>query len=179
MYLRRAFPERVTRCFRAVDTMDADALAEHFASEATLRLPGTSRIAGRAAIRTAFVQFSLEVEELRHEPVTLWTAGNLSVLDADVTFTLADQTVTTFPVTYSIRWAGDLIEEASVSIYLEARTAVALSVFQRAQVSTPVSAINNPATPAITPITGNIILRAMKNRELSTSAISSKPSPRS
>ena len=40
-------------------------------------------------------------------------------------------------------------------------------------------AIPTPATPAITPSTGNMPLREMKYSELSTSPISSSPSPRS
>jgi len=47
------------------------------------------------------------------------------------------------------------------------------------QASNPVAARTVPVSPAMTPSTGNIFLREMKNRELNTRAISSIPSPRS
>jgi hypothetical protein len=77
------------------------------------------------------VQLSLDVDELHHDPVVLWTAGSVSLLEADVTLTLADRTTIAFPATYSIRWAEGLIEEASVNLYLESRMAVAMSAFDR------------------------------------------------
>ena len=46
-------------------------------------------------------------------------------------------------------------------------------------IKNPVMAIPTPATPAMTPSTGNMPLRAMKYSELSTSPISSNPSPTS
>jgi hypothetical protein len=122
---------RVQKCFRVLDTLDADAIASFFATGATVRLQGASPIPGRAAIRKALVQLSLDVDELHHDAVTLWTAGNLSVLEADVTVTLGDRTTIAFPATYSIRWSEGLIEEASVNVYLESRMAVAMSAFDR------------------------------------------------
>jgi len=122
---------RVRKCFRVLDSLDADRLASYFSAGATVRLAGASPIVGRAAIRKAFVQLSLDVDELHHDPVTVWTAGSLSVLEADVTLTLGDRTTIAFPATYSIRWDGSLIEEASVNMYLESRMAVAMSAFDR------------------------------------------------
>jgi hypothetical protein len=132
-YLPEFLQKRVRKCFGVLDTLDADAVAVFFAAGATVRLAGASPISGRAAIRKALVQLSLDAEELHHHQVTLWTAGNLSVLEADVTVTLADRTTIAFPATYSIRWAEGLIEEASVNLYLESRMAVAMSMFDRIQ----------------------------------------------
>jgi SnoaL-like protein len=125
------FQLRVKKYFRALDTLDADVAASFFSTGATVRLAGASPISGRAAIRKALVQLSLDVDELHHDPVSLWTAGSLSVLEADVTLTLGDRTTITFPATYSIRWREGLIEEASVNLYLESRMAVAMSAFDR------------------------------------------------
>lgn len=88
---------------------------------------------GRAAIRRALVQFSLDVDDLRHSTVQLWTAGNLSVFEADMTLTLADRTSLAFPVTHVLRWVDGLIDDARVNIYLESRIAVAMSAFGRLQ----------------------------------------------
>lgn len=125
------FQTRVKKYFRLLDTLDADAAASFFATGATVRLAGASPISGRAAIRKALVQLSLDVDELHHDPVMLWTAGSLSLLEADVTLTLGDRTTIAFPATYSLRWAEGLIEEASVNLYLESRLAVAMSAFDR------------------------------------------------
>ena len=125
------FQTRVKKYFRLLDTLDADAVASFFATGATVRLAGASPISGRAAIRKALVQLSLDVDELHHDPVSLWTAGRLSVLEADVTVTLGDRTIVAFPATYSIWWTEGLIEEASVNLYLESRMAVAMSAFDR------------------------------------------------
>jgi hypothetical protein len=121
----------VKRYFGALDTLDADAVASFFAVGATVRLPGLAPILGRAAIRRALVQFSLDVDDLRHAPVQLWTAGNLSVFEADMTLTFAGRTALAFPVTHIIRWVDGLIGEARVNVYLESRMAVALSAFDR------------------------------------------------
>jgi len=130
-YLPESLQMRVKKYFRVLDTLDADAAASFFSAGAAVRLAGALPISGRAAIRKAFVQLSLDVDELHHHPVTVWTAGSLSVLEADVTVTLGDRTTITFPATYSIRWAEGLIEEASVNLYLESRLAVAMSAFDR------------------------------------------------
>jgi SnoaL-like protein len=126
-----ALRQRVTTYFGALDRLDADEVASFFAREATVRLPGAAPILGRTAIRKAMVQFSLNVDELHHEPVELFTAGDLSVFEADMTLNLADHTALSFPVTHIIRWVDGLIEQTAVNIYLESRLAVALSAFDR------------------------------------------------
>jgi hypothetical protein len=130
-------PARVKKYFGALDTLDADAVASFFAVGATVRLPGLAPISGRAAIRRALVQFSLDVDDLRHAPVQLWTAGDLSVFEADMTLTLAGRTTLAFPVTHIIRWVDGLIDDARVNVYLESRMAVALSAFDRARTVQP------------------------------------------
>jgi len=126
-----SLPARARTYFGALDTLDADAAASFFAAGATVRLPGLAPILGRAAIRRALVQFSLDVDDLRHAPVQLWTAGNVSVFEADMKLTLADRTTLAFPVTHIIRWVDGMIAEARVNIYLESRVAVAISAFDR------------------------------------------------
>ena len=122
---------RVKTYFDALDTLDADAVASFFAVGATVRVPGLAPILGRAAIRRALVQFSLDVDDLRHTPVQLWIARNLSVFEADMTLTLADGTKLALPVTHIIRWVDGMIDEARVNLYLESRMAVAMSAFDR------------------------------------------------
>lgn len=128
-------PAHVRRYFAALDTLDADAVASFFGSSATVRLPGLAPIFGRAAIRRALVQFSLDVDDLRHAPVQLWTAGNLSVFEADMTLTLAGRAVLAFPVTHVMRWMNGLIHEARVNVYLESRMALAMQRFALTGVS--------------------------------------------
>ncbi len=124
---------RVGRYFRVLDSLDADAVAALFTNAGVIRLPGAGPLTGRAAIRKAMVKLSLSVEELHHELVSLWSAGNLAVLEADVSLTLTDGTTIAFPATYSVRCVDGLIAEASASVYLESRLAVAMSWFDRAR----------------------------------------------
>jgi hypothetical protein len=63
--------------------------------------------------------------------VQLWTDGNLSVFEADMTLTLAGHTTLAFPVTHILRWVDGLIDEARVNVYLESRMAVAMSAFEQ------------------------------------------------
>jgi len=100
-----------------------------FAADAVVRLPGVAPIEGREAIRKALVQLSLCIDDLHHEPVQLWIAGNLTVFEADIALTLADHTALMIPVTHTIRWAAGMIQEARVNVYLESRLALALSTF--------------------------------------------------
>ena len=122
---------RVRKFFGALDALDADAVAAFFAPAAVVRVAGAAPIAGRTAIRKALVEFMLEVEDLRHEPVQVWTSGDLSVFEADMTLTLSGRTPLTFPITHIIRWAGGFIEHVRVSVYLESRLALAMSNFDR------------------------------------------------
>ncbi|MGO4881576.1 MAG: nuclear transport factor 2 family protein [Bryobacteraceae bacterium] len=122
---------RVKRYVGALEALDADAVASFFAADAVIGLPGLSPIAGRAAIRRALVQLSLEADDLRHAPVELWTAGSLSIFEADMTLRLASGATLAFPVTHVIRWVGGLIHEARVNVYLESRLAIAMSAFDR------------------------------------------------
>jgi hypothetical protein len=126
-----SLPARVRTYFNALDSLDADDVASFFAPEATVYLAGAEPIVGRAAIRKALVQVSLDVDDLHHESVQLWSAGNLSVFEADMTVTLADHTVLSIPVTHIIRWINGMIEEARVNVYLESRLALAMSAFDR------------------------------------------------
>lgn len=130
-----SLPARVKRYFGALDTLDADAVASFFATGASVRLPGLAPILGRAAIRRALVQFSLDVDDLSHAPVQLWTAGSLSIFEADMTLTFAGRPPLAFPVTYIMRWVDGLIDEARVNVYLESRMALALSAFDRVRKS--------------------------------------------
>ncbi len=123
----------MNRYFSALDALDADSVASFFAAGATVRLPGLAPILGRAAIRRALVQFSLDVDDLRHAPVELWTARGLSVFDADMTLTLAGRAPLTFPVTHIIRWVDGLIDEVRVNAYMESRMALAMSAFDHAR----------------------------------------------
>lgn len=126
-----SLPARVKRYFSALDHLDADMAASFFAAGATLRLPGLAPIVGRPAIRRALVEFSLDVDELRHAPVQLWTARNLAVFEADMTLTFVGRTSLAFPVTHIIRWVDGFIDDVRVNVYLESRMAVALSAFER------------------------------------------------
>jgi hypothetical protein len=151
---------RIKGYFGALDTLDADAAASFFAVGATARVPGLAPILGRAAIRRVLVQFLLDVDDLSHAPVQLWTAGNLSVFEADMTLTLVDRTTIAFPVTYIIRWVNGLIEEARVNVYLESRMAVAVSAFDRARQAVP-PYLSHKSIGLLTPArrNGNSILR--------------------
>lgn len=126
-----SLPVRVGSYFKALEALDADAASAFFAPDAEVRLPGLAPIAGRAAIRRALVQLSLDVDGLGHAPVQLWSAGNLSVFEADMTLTLPGGATLQFPVTHVLRWGHGFIEDAQVDVYLESRMAVALSAFDR------------------------------------------------
>jgi hypothetical protein len=134
---------RVKKCFSAAESLDADATASFFAVGATLMLPGLAPITGRSAIRSVLIQLSLDADELRHALVQLWTAGSVCIYEADATLTLSDGTVIAFPVTYIIRWANGLIQEARVNVYLESRMAVAMSAFDRLRMAP--CALSRPA----------------------------------
>ncbi len=138
-----ALPARLKKCLGAMDFLDADTVITFFAAGAVLRVAGLKPIVGRAAIRRALVQFLLEVEELRHVPVQVWTAGGFSIFEADITMTLSDHSTFAFPATYIMRWAGGLIEDARVDVYLESRLAVAMSTFDRLRF--PQAALRRPA----------------------------------
>ncbi len=134
---------RVKKCFSMLETLDADATASFFAAGATLKLPGLAPITGRSAIRSALIQLSLDADELRHALVQLWTASSVCIYEADATLTLSDGTVIGFPVTYIIRWANGMIQEARVNVYLESRMTVAMSAFDRLRMAP--CALSRPA----------------------------------
>ena len=102
-----------------------------FCRERNGQAAGHRADSGRSAIRRALVQFSLDIDDLRHAPVQLWSAGNVSVFEADMMLTLADHTTLAFPVTHIFHWVDGMIDDARVNVYLESRLAVAMSAFDR------------------------------------------------
>jgi SnoaL-like domain len=126
-------PARVRRCFRALDTLDATSVTAFFAEGAALRLPGIRPIRGSAAIRKALAHLFAAVGELRHESLSLRSGESIVVFQADLKMRLACGMAFSFPATYTMRWNAGLIEEASITIYLESRMTGALWAFDRLQ----------------------------------------------
>ncbi len=120
-----------TQFFATLDTLDVDAIAAFYAPHAAVQLPGGPVITARAAIRQALLRFSLAVDDLRHECIQLWSGGELTIFEADLTVTPAGRAALTFPVTHVLRWAAGRIVEQRVSLYLESRLALALASFER------------------------------------------------
>lgn len=87
----------------AVESLDADLVADRFSSYGSFYLSGSSAVQGRGAIRKAFVQLFTEVAAIRHEPVVVWSDGGIIVGEANLTIGLENGGTATIPAT-TVLW---------------------------------------------------------------------------
>jgi len=98
-----AMKEVLSGYWSAVESLDADLVADRFSSYGSFYFSGNTAVQGRGAIRRAFVQLFTEVAAIRHEPVVVWSDGGIIVGEANVTIGLENGGTATIPAT-TVLW---------------------------------------------------------------------------
>jgi uncharacterized protein (TIGR02246 family) len=115
--------------WRAVEDMDADAVADRFACNGTFVFGGGAPLRGRAAIRGAFVQLFAETERIEQQPVALWRRQGLVVAESDITITFDGGSRTVLPATTILWIAGETILSCRFSTFPDPALARAMNGF--------------------------------------------------
>jgi hypothetical protein len=86
----------------AIDALDANQVALHFAPDAWFQVGQQPPIRGRAAIRRAFVRLFIEAEVIQHHPVALWSKQGLTVAEADIAVVFENRSTIIVPITTTL-----------------------------------------------------------------------------
>ena len=86
----------------AVDALDANQVALHFAPDAWFQVGQQPPIRGRAAIRRAFVHLFTEAENIQHHPVAFWSKHGLTVAEADISVVFENRSSIIVPITTTL-----------------------------------------------------------------------------
>lgn len=97
--------------FRDVDTLDAQAVTQHYTDDGQFRFANQEPARGKAAIEDMLQQFYGNVRDMKHRNTGLWLGDNTAVFEADVTFTRPDGSTVVIPASSIIRRRGDLVED--------------------------------------------------------------------
>jgi ketosteroid isomerase-like protein len=84
--------------FDDLDRMDADAWVSHLAPEVVMRFANEDPVYGRDACRTQARLLFDSVTGISHHIVERWEHGDATIVEASVTFTLADEQRITIPM---------------------------------------------------------------------------------
>ena len=122
----------------AVDALDANQVALHFAPEAWFQVGQRPPINGRVAIRRAFVHLFTEAEVIQHYPVALWSKHGLTVAEADIGVIFEDRSRILVPITTTLWHRRNDILACRVHLPQEPRLACAISGFVRSSSPLPV-----------------------------------------
>jgi hypothetical protein len=111
-------PDRA-QLFADIDSMQPERFAAHLSEDVTMRFGNAEPTHGRDAVRDAWAAFCEGVRGVRHDLVEQWTAGNATIVEANVTYTRVDGREITVPVVTIYRTdAQDLICDYRVYIDL-------------------------------------------------------------
>jgi ketosteroid isomerase-like protein len=93
--------------FAAVDSRDPDRIAAFFSDDVRIAFANLPIVVGREAVRRSFAQSAAFRRAVRHDITGVWTGcdGDLRVIsvEANVTYTLADERGVTVPCTSTLR----------------------------------------------------------------------------
>ena len=92
--------------WHALNSLDADLLANQFARDGSLQIGDHQRAQGRVAIRRGLVQLFAELAAVESHLITAWSCDGLFIMDADVRFVFENGGQTMVPITTQL-WIGE------------------------------------------------------------------------
>jgi ketosteroid isomerase-like protein len=92
--------------FDDIDRMDADAWASHLAPDAVMRFGNADPVHGRTACRDALAAFYGQIHGLAHHALEQWEHGGATIVEANVTYTRADDREVSVPAVTIYRTNG-------------------------------------------------------------------------
>jgi hypothetical protein len=90
----------------ALESLDADLIADQFAHGGSFQLGSASPLTGRVAIRRAFLHLFLDLDSIARRPASYWERDGVSVCDADLLLKFTDGTCMTISAT-TVLWTRD------------------------------------------------------------------------
>jgi SnoaL-like protein len=109
--------QQVEEAFRSVDEMRFDDFGALFTADGTMTFGNGEPTVGPDAIKTALSDFYRILRSVRHELKGAWIAGDVSINEAVVHYTMASGAVVPVPATSILRWDGDHVR--AWNIYMD------------------------------------------------------------
>ena len=111
-----AVDQWVTDLFRAIDNMDAGTFANAFTEDGTFRFGNSEPVVGIVHVEQSVSEFFSMLGGLSHHVTGVWSGnwegGEVISVEADVTYTRKDGTLTqAIPATSTLRMEGDRIKD--------------------------------------------------------------------
>jgi uncharacterized protein (TIGR02246 family) len=111
-----AVDQWVEDLFRAIDSMDAATFASAFTEDGSFRFGNSAPVVGRQQVEESVAGFFSMLGGLSHQITGVWSGswegGEVRSVEAEVTYTRKDGTVTqALPATSTLRMEGDRIKD--------------------------------------------------------------------
>jgi ketosteroid isomerase-like protein len=111
-----AVDQWVADLFRAIVNMDAAMFANAFTDDGTFRFGNSEPVVGRLQVEQSVSEFFSMLGGLNHHVTGVWSGnwegGEVISVEADVTYTRKDGTLTqAIPATSTLRMEGDRIKD--------------------------------------------------------------------
>ena len=104
----------VADLYRAIDRGDADAVLAFYADDIVLTFGNAPAVVGKDQVRAGHGSWDGVVEGMRHTFRSAVTAGDTTVLEADVEYRLVGRPSVTVPVATFLRRKGDHVAELRI-----------------------------------------------------------------
>lgn len=109
--------EWLSEMYAAVDDRDAQAFADYFAADGTLRFGNEPPVEGPEAVRQVIAAFFEDLAGLEHDPRNVIERSGAVVFEASVTYDLPDGGDVTVPATTVIERTGWTVD--AMRIYVD------------------------------------------------------------
>ncbi|MFC8662270.1 nuclear transport factor 2 family protein [Streptomyces sp. NPDC057199] len=108
----------VQAVFADIDAQDLNKFVAHLTEDVVFRFANAEPVIGRTAVAEAVRGFFGTIDGLSHQLLGSWDAGDVKVVQADVTYRRKDGTSVTVPNADILTYDGDLVSRWQIYIDL-------------------------------------------------------------
>ncbi len=102
--------------YAAVDSMNMEEYLAYHTDDIKFRFGSTPTTTGKEAIRQGLTQLWGSLESLKHRMSGVWQIGNVTIVEADITYTRKDGKVVVLPAATVLRRDGNLVSDIRINM---------------------------------------------------------------
>ncbi len=102
--------------YNAVDSMDMERYLAFHTDDIRFRFGSTPTTTGKEPVREGLNQLWSALESLHHEMSGVWQIDDVTIVEADVTYTRKDGKVVVLPAATILRREGDLVKDIRINM---------------------------------------------------------------